>query len=102
MDWEWYKDSKTKSLWIHILLRANYSYQKFKGEPVCAGEFITTIRNLSEETGLSVKEVRTALNHLKRTHEIRVEGANKYTKIIVEKWRYFQVDECEMGTDIFD
>lgn len=93
LDWEWYTDTNTKVVWLHILLRANWQLQKFQGEMVYAGELITTVRSLAEETGLSQREIRTALDHLKATHELTIKTTNKFTKITVEKWRFFQVDE---------
>lgn len=93
LDWEWYHDKNTKILWIHILLKANFTIKRFEGRTIYAGQLVTSVRSLSEETGLSPREVRTAINHLKSTQEIKVEATNKFTVITIEKWRFFQVDE---------
>lgn len=98
IDWEWYHDKNTKILWIHILLKANYTLKKFEGRLIYAGQLVTSIRALREETGLTEREVRTALDHLKTTHEIKVETTNKFSVITIEKWRFFQVDECVNDT----
>ena len=94
LDWEWYHDKNTKILWIHILLKANFTIKRFEGRTIYAGQLVTSVRSLSEETKLSPREVRTALDHLKSTQEIKVEATNKFTVITIEKWRFFQVDEC--------
>ena len=60
LDWEWYTDEHTKTLFIHCLLKADCE----------KGEFITSLQNLANETGLTVKEVRTAIKHLELTGEI--------------------------------
>ncbi|WP_290849143.1 hypothetical protein [Eubacterium sp. LMAG:50] len=82
LGWEWYTDKNTKTLFIHCLLRANWKKAKFKGETVERGEFITSLQNLAIETGLTVKEVRTALKHLESTEEIKVEKL-KFGRLIV-------------------
>lgn len=95
LEWEWYKDPNTCRLWIHLLLKANYGYARFHGQDVHPGQLVTSIKHLSEETGLTERQVRTALTHLKSTHEVTCKVTNKYTLITIEKWRFFQVDECE-------
>ena len=60
LDWEWYTDEHTKTLFIHCLLKADFE----------KGEFITSLQNLANETGLSVQSVRTAIKHLELTGEI--------------------------------
>lgn len=82
LDWEWYTDEHTKTLFIHCLLRANWKKGSFRGVSVKRGEFITSLQNLAIETGLTVKEVRTALKHLESTEEIKVEKL-KFGRLIV-------------------
>ena len=43
--------------------------------------------------GLSVREIRTALNNLKSTSELTSKTTNKYTLIKVENWALYQSDE---------
>ena len=57
---DWYKNEHTKTLFIHCLLKADCE----------KGEFITSLQNLANETGLSVQSVRTAIKHLELTGEI--------------------------------
>ncbi len=63
MDWEWYTDTNTKSLFIHCLLKANHKEGKWRGHKIGRGQFLTSLNNLSQETGLSVRNVRTSLKH---------------------------------------
>ena len=97
-EWDWYKDTNTKALFLHLLIRANFSAQKFRGRFIDKGQLVTTVRNLADETGLTVREVRTALEHLKTTHEIKVDATNKFTIITVENWRFYQVDDGDIDT----
>ena len=89
-DWEWYTDINTKVLFIHILLRASATGKRFRGEEVPIGSFTTSIEILASETGLSSRQVRTALDKLKKTGEITVKSTNKFTQILVIKWGDYQ------------
>lgn len=90
IDWEWYTDIPTKTLFIHILLKASATGRKYRGEDIPVGSFTTSIGILSEETGLSAMQIRTALNKLKSTGEIEVKTTNKFTQVFVIKWRDYQ------------
>ena len=65
LEWEWYGDINTKTLFIHCLLRANHKPKKWQGIDVPVGSFITGRKVLSVETGLSEQQVRTSLTRLK-------------------------------------
>ena len=91
LDWEWYTDVKTKSLWIHLLLTANIVPQKrMLGYTLQAGQIITTLPRLAAETGLTAREIRTALKHLEDSGEISQTTTNKFRLITIEKWAFFQ------------
>jgi len=63
-DWEWYDDHSTTRLLIHLLVSVNYEDKTWKGQEVKAGTLITSWESLASETGLSVKQVRTAMSQL--------------------------------------
>lgn len=44
IDWEWYKDLPTKTLYIHLLLKANWMTKAFKGVEIPSGTVVTSIR----------------------------------------------------------
>ena len=67
LEWEWYKDTNTKILFLHMLLKANWKDSSFMGTEVKRGSFVSSTKNLSLETGLSEKQVRTSILHLKKT-----------------------------------
>lgn len=97
--WEWYTDVNTTKLWIHILIKANHKPNKWRGRTIKRGQFISSYSKLAKETGLSVKSVRVALNHLKTTNEVAYEGAQQYSLITVIKWSDYQSKEDSQGTD---
>lgn len=90
LKWEWYTDTNTKTLFIHCLLRANWKKSKFKGETVERGEFITSLQSLSNETGLSLQNVKTALKHLELTEEIKTKTLKFGRLIVVVNYDVYQ------------
>lgn len=92
-EWEWYKDIPTKTLYIHLLLKANWSPINYQGVEIESGTVVTTIKELSDETHLSIQQTRTAISHLKSTNEITIKSTNKKTLIHIEKWGTYQCDE---------
>lgn len=90
LDWEWYTDTNTKSLFIHILLKANHTGKNWRGIDIKRGSFVTSVNKLSLETGLSVKNVRTALSHLEQTNEVARSTSSINTTITVLNYDNYQ------------
>lgn len=90
IEWEWYTDTNTKSLFLHCLLKANWKPGSWHGYKYERGQFITTLPTLSKETGMSVQEVRTALKHLKSTGELTDWHNSKIRIITVNSYDEFQ------------
>lgn len=90
LEWQWYTDEHTKTLFIHCLLKANWKEGNFKGVVVNRGEFITSLQKLANETGLTIKQVRTAINHLELTGEIESKSIICGRLIIVVNYDLYQ------------
>ena len=90
LGWEWYKDINTKVVFLHLLLLANHGISKYKGFTLCAGQLITSVAEIADATGLSTKQVRTALNHLKTTSEVAIKTTNKFSLVTLENWEFYQ------------
>ena len=93
--WEWYTDIPVKILYIHLLLSANHSEQKWRGITVERGELITSYDHLAIETGLTVGQVRKALEKLEKTGEIYVKRTNKFTLVKCLNYAVYQARENE-------
>lgn len=89
-DWEWYKVPNTAHLFHHLVLMANHKDGKWQGVDVPKGSLITSISQLSSQTGLSKQQVRTALKHLISTHDITQQTTAKYTLLKVENYELYQ------------
>ena len=94
--WEWYKDSHTKDLFIHLLLLANHEENQWQGKTIKRGQLITSVNHLAEECGISTQNVRTSLKKLKSTHEITIKTTNKYTLVTIENYDKFQGEVIEI------
>lgn len=98
LKWECFKDPNVCHLWIYILLSANAFPNEWKGTKIKAGQFITSREHLSEETGLTVSQVRTALKILTERESIRIDtvkGKGGYTIITVLNYEQYQVNETK-------
>ena len=93
--WRWYKDGNVLRLWLHLLLNANYAPSDFQDRIIGRGEQVTSLKALSESTGLSIQEVRTALGKLKRTGEILVNSNRHFTIVSILNYDKFQSDSAD-------
>lgn len=90
LEWGWYKDPYVKSLFVHLLLRANYKDLNFEDKVIKRGQLVTSLRSLSNDLGMSDKTVRRCLDKLKKTKEIKVKSTNKYTLITICNYEQYQ------------
>ena len=93
IDWEWYTDHNTCRLFIHCILRANHADTKWRGQKLNRGQFITSLESLSNETGLSVSQIRTSFSKLKSTDEIASLSQARSRVITVLKYDQYQSDD---------
>jgi DNA-binding transcriptional regulator YhcF (GntR family) len=90
LDWEWYDHIPTKVLFIHLLLKANHTKKQWRGIDINRGQYLTSLNTLSQETGLSVKQVRCALNNLEKTGEVGKQTTKLNTLISVTNYDNYQ------------
>ena len=85
----WYKELATSKLFIHMLMSANYADRMWNDVLVLRGSLVSSIRSLSSETGLSERQVRTALIHLEDKGEIKKEPSRKYTIFTITRYDFY-------------
>lgn len=90
LKWEWYQDIPTKVLFIHIIITANHSRQNWRGKTIERGQKWTSLNSLANETGLSMKQVRTAMMKLEKTGELASERASEGTMLTICKYDDYQ------------
>lgn len=89
--WRWYGDDVTKSVFLHLLLTANFKEKSSENITLKPGQVITSVRKLSKDLRHTERQTRTALNRLKSTHEITVTATNRYSLITLVNWEKYQV-----------
>lgn len=90
LEWEWYSDINTSRLFLHLLLTVNYEEKKWRGVVIPKWSRITWLTKLSEETGLTIQNIRTSLTKLKSTGEITDKTTSNYRHIQVQNWQEYQ------------
>lgn len=99
-DWEWYKNIKVKTLFLHLLLIANFKDNYFKNIFIKRGQTLTSLEHLADDTGLTIQQTRTALNKLKLTGEITTKSTNKFTLITIVKYDFYQKNNKNVTSKI--
>ena len=98
--WEWFQDCKTLSVWVYLLLRANWKPNRYKGIEIGRGQTLETLSGIAKATGLSVRSVRTALEHLKSTNEVTTKSTGYGTLISITQYSKYQDLPTETDTPI--
>jgi len=93
LNWEWYNDNNTKSLFIHLLLKANHKDNKHRGILIKRGQLMTGLDLLNFETKISIQSLRTSLKRLVNTKEINIQVTNKYRIITICKYNDYQTHQ---------
>lgn len=95
LDWEWYDDINTKVLFIHLLLKANYKTRKWRWIEIKKWENLTSLSLLSQETWLTIKQIRLCLKKLKGTQEIEVNSTTSYSIIKLNNYDKFNWEDTQ-------
>lgn len=86
MNFEWLDHPNTVSVFIYLIVKANYSDQEWHGLFIKRGQLLTSRAKLAKRLGMSEMEVRTALKHLISTGQITVKSTKQGTLVTVEKY----------------
>ena len=95
LNWEWFSEPKTLSVFVYFLLSARHNEGSWRGINLKAGELITSRESISNATGLSVQEVRTAIGKLAMTGEITTATTTKYTIVTITNYASYQSAESD-------
>ena len=92
-DWEWYTNVNVFKLFMHCLVKANFQDKEWRGIIIKKGSFVTSYENLSRETGLTMRQIRTSLDKLKTTGELTHQTTSRYSIITINNWDKWQADD---------
>lgn len=99
LDWEWYGDANTCRLFIHLLLTVEFHDRRICGKTVKRGQRLCSVQKLSEEIGLTNRQTRTALEHLKTTGEVTSRTSPQGTVITVKNYAEYQKPTNDMADE---
>ena len=94
LDWEWFNKSEAVHLFLFMLIKANHKSGKWQGIDIERGQFISSLGNISNATGISVQTIRTILKKLEKTNEIELKSTSQFTIVTICKYECYQ-DENE-------
>lgn len=83
LDWEWYDDTNCVRVFLHLLLKANWTDSEYKGHHVPRGSVVVGRKALSAELGISERCLRTTSKRLTECHAIDIKTTNKFSIISV-------------------
>ena len=89
-NWEWFQHPNTLAMFIYLLLKANYKDLNYQGKKIHRGQLVTSLPKLATGVGLSIRQTRTALEHLKSTGEVTDESTSQYRIITIVKYDQYQ------------
>ena len=92
LGWEWYHDLPVRTLFLHLMVSANREQKRWQGQVIEPGSIATSLESLALSSGLSVREVRTAITKLKSTGEVGEVVTNKFRVVSLRKWAEYQQD----------
>lgn len=100
LDWEWYHDSNTFRVFMHLLLLANFDDNEYMGVKLKRGQCIISVRSLAEELQLTLQHTRTALKHLISTQEITLETTHRFSVVTIANYEKYQgVEDFDKAVD---
>ena len=96
LGWEWWGDANTTRVFLWLLLNAQWEDSRYRGVEIPKGSLIAGRKIIAEEFGISERNVRTSLNHLKSTNEITIKSTNKFSVITIVNWEKYQGFDSEV------
>lgn len=93
LDWEWYSDTNCVRMALHLLLMANFQTKRWRGITVERGQLVTSRSILARETGLSEREVRTAISKLEKSDFLTSRATNGYSVVTICNYEKYQSSE---------
>lgn len=98
LKWEWYDDRNTTALFIHLLLTVNATDEIWHGVKIQRGSRVSSFSKLAKELNLTIKEIRTCLQHLEQTQEVAHASTRNFTIFTVLNYDSYQSRGTAKGT----
>lgn len=90
LNFEWIDQPNTVSLFIYLIVAANWTDKEWHGVFIKRGQILTSRRKLAQTLGMTEQSVRTALKHLLSTGQITIISTKRGMLINVENYTKHQ------------
>ena len=90
VNWRWIRDPNTVVVFLYLIVKANIEDHDFMNITVHRGEVATSYPNIAAALGLSIRNVRTAINHLKSTGEVTAKQYPKFSVFTILNYDMYQ------------
>ncbi|CAM3427017.1 hypothetical protein [Zobellia roscoffensis] len=97
LDWEWYTHPTVSRLYIHLLVKANYTDKCWQGNVVKRGQLITSYKHLAAQLNITIQQVRTALKKLSTSGYITYQPTNRFSLITIVEYDNTQNSTSEIN-----
>lgn len=98
LEWEFYNDMPVRSVFIHLLLKAEFETVVSHGITVQRGQALVTVKGLAEDLKITEKQVRRAFTDLQKYNAVMVEGTNKHSLLTIVNYDGYQDSEQDSDT----
>jgi len=96
LDSGWIRNHKLWAFWTYCLMKATHKeFDAIVGLQIVhlmPGQFVFGLRVASKETGLSIQEIRTILDFLRKAGNLTIKSTNKFSIITIVNWGIYQGD----------
>ncbi|MBN1366238.1 MAG: hypothetical protein JW976_15665 [Syntrophaceae bacterium] len=102
LDAGWIKNHKLWAFWSYCLLKATHKEYNavigLQSVHLMPGQFIFGLKKAKEETGLSIRSIRTIIDFLRKVENLTIKTTNKFSIISIVNWPIYQSDNSENDT----
>lgn len=89
-EWEWYDDPVTFKVFLHFLITARWQDGSWHGIEIKRGEVLESLPSIAQKNGLTVQNVRTAIQHLLNTNSITIRKDGRCHVYRVSEYEKYQ------------
>jgi hypothetical protein len=90
LEWRWITQPNTLAVWIWLLLNANWEDKDFLNITIKRGSLATSYAKIGDAVGITPRQSRTALEHLKETKEVSITRHSKFLEITINNYDRYQ------------
>lgn len=106
-DWQWWHNATARSLWVYLLINANWKDGYLRdGNVVKRGQVCKSFRTMEIESGLSHTTLNKWLVKFEETGEITIDRGEHYNVITINNYSKYQdngqtcsISDAPSGTD---